>query len=225
MNNLLLSLSVTLILNLTCFGQKSEIESLVNSALPLIVSEDFEYFNLLDSGLNTEFDSFIMNKNEAEALRVKYPDFSYEEFLSLAQNDSAIVDWNDFNIKNARIYSYEDIPAFKSLVRNYHLVPFGTSSKDLKNLNQSKHPHEIVVPVKKHWDQQRIQKECENASSKYIKSMKQEDKTYFWFSKPLISKNGFAIITLNEGGKGATYIFKKINNNWQNIYTFNYWVS
>lgn len=217
------TLSLTLIFNLFCFGQKSEIESVVNSALPMVVSENFQYFNLLDSGLNTEFDSNIMDRKEAESLQSQFPDFNYEEFLSLAQNDSAIVDWNDFDIKNAKVYAYEDIPAFKNVVRNYHLVSSDISKDDIQRLIQNKHAQELIVPVKKTWNQKRIQKECESTYSKLTKSIKPEDKTYFWASKPLISKNGYAMLTVNEGAKGATYLFKKIGNQWKNIYVFNKW--
>lgn len=219
------TLFLTLIFNLTCYGQKSEIESVVNSALPLVVSENFKYFNLLDSGLNTEFDSYIMGKDEAESLKLQFPDFNYEEFLSLAQNDTTIVDWSDFNIKNAKVYDYENLPAFKTVVRNYHLVSSDISKSDIQKLTQNKHAQELIIPIKKSWNEMRIQKECENAYSKIIKSMKPEDKTYFWVSKPLISKNGYAMLTLNEGTKGATYLFKKVGNQWKNVHVFHKWSS
>lgn len=223
MKSTISTLFLTLIFNLFCFGQKSEIESIVNSALPLVVSKNFQYFNLLESGLNTEFDSAIMTRKEAETLKAQFPDFNYEEFLSLAQNDSALVDWNNFDIKNAKVYAYENIPAFKSIIRNYHLVSANLSKDEIKKLIQESHPQEMIVQVKKNWDEKRIQKECENIYSNFSKNLKAEDKTYFWVSKPLISKNGYAMLTVNEGTKGATYIFKKVGNQWKKIHVFHQW--
>lgn len=218
-------LFLTLLSSTFCLSQKSEIESIVNSALPLVISENFQYFNLLDSGLNTEFDSAIMNQKEAETLKAQFPDFNYEEFLALAKNDSSIVDWNDFKIKNAKVYTYENIPAFKSLIRHYYLVSSDISKDDIKRLTQNKHAQELIVPVKNNWDEKRIQKKCNSYYKQFTKSMNLEDKTYFWVSKPLISKNGYAMLTLNEGTKGATYLFKKVNNQWKNIYVFHQWSS
>jgi len=192
MKTTLLSLSLAFLLSFNCFGQKSEIESIVNAAVPLLVSENQTYFNLLDSGLTTEFDSQIMTQNEADKIKSEFPDFSYEEFLSLAKSDSTIVDWNEFEIKGAKIYAYENLPAFKNPTGNYHLVSADVSANEI---------------------------------AKFTQGVKPEDQTYLWISKPLISKSGFAMLTLNEGAKGATYLFKKIKGQWKNIYTFHQWSS
>lgn len=221
----ILTVALFFLFNTYVFSQKTEIESIVNSSLPLVVSGNLQYFNLMDSGLNTEFDSAIMDRNEAEILKSKFPDFNYDEFLALAKNDSSIVDWNNFNIKNAKVYAYEDIPAFKSLIRHYYLVSSDISKDDIKRLTQNKHAQELIVPVKNNWNEKRIQRECNGYYKQFTKSMKLEDKTYFWVSKPLISKNGFAMLTVNEGTKGATYLFKKVNNQWKNIYVFHEWSS
>jgi hypothetical protein len=82
----------------------------------------------------------------------------------------------------------------------------------------------MIVPVKKHWSKKRIDKEIQKTWDKYSNSIKPENKTYFSFSTPLIIDN-YAIVTLNQSVRGASYIYKKTNGIWKQILTFRRWVN
>lgn len=207
------------------FSQNSEIRLLMRNATSVVVPNNFKYFHLVDTSFPIEFDEKSMSKNELQQLRNDFPDFPYEEFLSLAKSDTSFIDWNDFEIKNAKIHQYQDIPKFHNLIRNYQLVPYDISKKELDEINRSKQSDVAIVRVKKEWDEQRIQRECNDVYSQSAKNLKKEDTTYFWFSKPLVSKKGFALVTLNESNKGATYVFKKTDGQWKKIFVFNHWSS
>lgn len=225
MIKLFLSTSLILLFNSIGFSQKSEIKSLINEASSLVVPQNFKYFHLVDSSFPTEFNQNSLSQNEAEELKLKFPDFPSEEFSGLAKSDNSFIDWNDFEIQNAKIHPYQSIPQFQNLIRNYQLVPYDISQKELDNLNSNKQSDVLLVRVKKQWDQQRIDKECQDAYNRNSKRINKEDAAYFWFSKPLISKNGYALVTLNQSTGGATYIFKKVDGLWQKIYIFNRWNS
>ncbi|WP_143736312.1 hypothetical protein [Moheibacter sediminis] len=225
MKKIFFSTAFILLFGLMGFSQNSEIKLLMKNATSVVVPNNFKYFHLVDSSFPIDFDEKSMTSNELQKLRNDFPDFPYEEFLSLAKSDTSLIDWNDFEIKNARIHQYQNIPQFRNLIRNYQLVPYDISKKELDEINRNKQSDVAVVRVKKEWDEQRIQRECHDVYNQNYKNIKKEDSDYFWFSKPLMSKKGFALITLNESNKGATYVFKKIDGQWKNIFVFNHWSS
>lgn len=225
MKKILFSTAFVLLFSSIGFSQNSEIKLLMKNVASVVVPLDFKYFHLVDSSFPTEFDEKSMTVNEVQQLKNDFPDFPYDEFLSLAKSDTSFIDWNDFEIQKAKIHPYQNIPTFNNLVRNYQLVPYNISKNELDEINRNKYSDVVVVRVKKQWDEQRIQKECQDVYNSNLKNIKKEDASYFWFSKPLVSKKGFALVTLNESNKGATYIFKKTDGQWKKIFVFNHWNS
>ena len=225
MKKILFSTAFIVLLGSIGFSQNSEIKSLMKNAAASVVPQNFKYFHLVDSSFPTEFDDKSMSAMESEKLTKDFPDFPYEEFLSLAKSDTSFINWNDFELQNAKIHPYQNIPAFNNLIRNYQLVPYDISKRELDEINKNKQSDVAVVRVKKQWDEKRVQQECQHVYNEKSKSIKKEDASYFWFSKPLVSKKGFAIVTLNESDKGATYVFKKTHGQWKKIFVFNHWNS
>lgn len=225
LKKILFSTALVLLMGSIGFGQNSEIKSIMKNAAASVVPQNFKYFHLVDSSFPTEFDEKSISAIDAEKLKKDFPDFPYEEFLSLAKSDTSFIDWNDFEIQNAKIHSYQNIPAFNNLIRNYQLVPYDISKKELDEINKNKQSDVAVVRVKKQWDEKRVQQERQEVYNEKSKSITKEDAAYFWFSKPLVSKKGFAMVTMNESNKGATYVFKKMDGQWKKIFVFNHWSS
>lgn len=207
------------------FGQNEQVESFINQAYKQIVPLSFDYYNLVDSSFVTEFDKYSLEKDELKDLLQNNPDFPYESFIQKSKN-SVLLSWTDYKLTKAKVYSYKAVPKFSSQIRINRLVPFNTSQKSLDSLNMTRKYNEVIVPVKKSWGVKRRNKEIKRAWTNYSNSVRTEDKDYYRFSTPIFSDNElYAIVTLNQSGRGATYIFKKVDNKWTEIFLFKRWVS
>lgn len=207
------------------FGQNKEVENFINQAYLQIVPANYEYYNLIDSSFATEFDNYSIEKNDLNQLLKDYPDFPMTYFLQKG-NESNILNWNNYHLDKAKVYSQKSIPKFESQSRINKLIPFKTSRQKLDSLEKTKEYYEAIVPIKHSWSDKRRNKEIKKAWTKYSNSIKTEDKIYYGFSTPFFSDNYlYAIVTLNQSGRGATHIFKKVDNKWTEIFVFRRWVS
>lgn len=210
-----LTIFIFLSLSIICYSENNEIEKLINKAAEIVVPKDFKYYNLVDS-------SFVLNVNHLtrynpllEKFIKNNPDFMLSEFLS-SSNSVEKVDWNNFKIEKAHLYSYEDIPKFETHFKIVTIIPTNTSQHILDSLNSIKKYNEVIVPVKKWWSKKRIEKETKNKWDERHKNTLLENQKYFMFSTPVFSsKYEYAIIQLIVGGeRGITYVLKKTDNNW-----------
>lgn len=212
---------LSLFLTTKLYGQKSEIENLINQASKKVVPTNFEYYNLIDSSFISNFGEHSLEPRKLKELLKEHPDFPLEKFIK-TQKDRYILNWADFNLKNAKIYPYATIPKFESQIRIVQLRPFNTPKPLLDSLKKSKKYNEIIVPVKRYWSEKRINKETEKAWEDYSNSVKTENKVFFQFSTPIFVDN-YAIISLNTSGGGSQCIFKKINDKWERIFIVTGW--
>lgn len=219
----LIVILLNLLLFTKLFGQKAKIESLVNQAYKEIVPNNFEYYNLIDTSFVTRFDKYSFEKYELDSLLQKYSDFPIDIFIQ-KEKDNLFLNWATYNLDKAKVYSYENIPKFESQVRFNRLIPFNTSQQTIDSLKKTKKYNEVIIPIKKHWSKKRIDKEIKKVWTNYSNSIKIENKIYFFFSTPIIVDN-YAIITLNQTGRGATHIFKKEGDIWKEIFVFERWIS
>ena len=207
------------------FGQSKEVENLINQVYLQIVPSNYEYYNLVDSSSITRFDKYSLEQDELNQILKDNPDFPINNFLQKS-NGTNFLNWNKYHLDKAKIYSIKSIPKFESQSRINRLVPFKTSNQKLDSLEKTKKYYEVIVPVKNSWGDKRRNKEIKKAWTKYSNSIKAEDKIYYRFSTPIFSDNElYAIVTLNQSGRGATHIFKKVNNRWTEIFMFGRWVS
>lgn len=209
---------ITFLSSNTLFGQKAAFENLINQIYTERVPENFEYYNLVDSSFVTKFDKYSLERDELSFLQKQFSDFPYKDFIEASKNCSTI-NWINYDLKNAKIYSIDSVPKFESQIRLIRVVPKKISPVELDSLNRNKKLYEVILPVKKHWSKSRIDKEVQKTWEKYSNSIKAENKTYFSFSTPLIIDN-YAIITLNQSGSGASYIYKNTNGVWKQILIF-----
>jgi hypothetical protein len=220
MKQLLLAfLHIVLFTNL--FGQKTEIENLVNQAYKEVVPNNYEYYNLVDSSFVTYVDEYCFGPDELYSLLKNYPNFPVDSFIQKSK-DCMILNWKNYSLIKAKISQYASIPKIQSQSKIIRLVPFNTSDQSIDSLKKTNKFIEMVTPVKKHWSKNRLNKEIAKAWAKYYNSIKAEDRIYYRFSTPLIFNN-YAIITMDAPLEGATYIFLKVNNVWKNIFILNRW--
>lgn len=205
------------------FGQNTDFENLINQIYTDIVPKDFEYYNLVDSSFITKFDQYSLEPDELTVIKTKYRDFPYEKFIQKSKIFE-IINWKNYHLKNAKIYSIDSIPKFESQIKSTILVPYKINQEELDSLNKVKKYYEVIVPIKKSWGRKKIDKEIEKTWDERSKNVKAENKIYFRFSTPLII-NDYAIITLNQSGRGASYLYKYIDGFWTQIFIFKRWVS
>jgi hypothetical protein len=120
MQKLLFILITFLFSNIT-FGQNADIENLINQIYKDRVPENFEYYNLVDSSFVTKFDKYSLNQYELSFIQKQFLDFPYEDFIEASKNCST-VNWNNYDLKNAKIYSKDSIPTFECHIRLNRVV-------------------------------------------------------------------------------------------------------
>lgn len=207
-------------------AQNREFETLVNQVYMRIVPGNFSYYNLIDSSETIDHRLRQFERNELESLVQQHPDFPASYFIQQVKLDTTRISWRDYHLRNARVYSYAQIPRFPLGTRITRIMPFRASKAERDIIVGTKEYNEIFVPVKARWSKKRIQRKCKKAWARYDKSVRKENKVYFYFSKPVISPDGkYAIIGLNRSGGGAIHIFKKVEDQWMEIFVTGRWVS
>jgi len=233
-------------LSINSFGQdKKEIEEFINQIATQIVPKEFEYYNLLDTSIviyhfdkiiNTVSDQYKNTKinslsiEEIDKLLESHYNQNlkdYRDFISqknTIENDSLRVNWNDYNLQNAHIYSENNLPnkVLTASLKQSSIVRFSSYKKTEKAKNNLQ-SNELLVPMKHWWlVKPFVNRKClfkigDKKWQEYKQNLKDEDRTFYKISMPVFSENKqFAIISFvsYSGGKGGTYIFKKEENKW-----------
>jgi len=220
-----LSLSIFLCI---CFffsvtsAQHKTIEDFINQAAEEIVPANFAYYNLVDSSFTPKFDQYSFEEGEFKQMLAQYPDFPVDSFLRQVEKTS-LVDWKNFTLTRAKLYPMQAAPTLDAGGRFFKTVSYDTPKETIDSLNNSKPHIAVYVPVRKRWSNKRIEKACNKAYEQYVNSIPQEDRVCFDFSTPLFVGD-YALVSLNKTGRGATYIFKKVNGSWDKIFVFERWV-
>ncbi|MNK59714.1 hypothetical protein D3C87_788320 [compost metagenome] len=206
-----------------CFGQNSETEKLVNAVVNDIIPKDYQYFNLIDS-------SFIYNRDyhleddELEYLTKEYPDFDFNKTIDKNRANKEILNWKNFKILKAKLYNFENLPEYRTYNKHTVLIPFSESKITIDSLIKNKKKYELIFVYKKYWSKKKLKKEIDKAWKKRTDNIIKENSTYYHFSTPYFSDNGYAIISVDNADSGQSYIYKKENNDWKQIHIFNRWV-
>lgn len=198
-----------------CIGQNIEIEKLVNEVSKIVIPKDFRFYNLVDSSFILDINRITSYNSQLEKFIKKHPDFKLSEFLS-ASNNLEKINWHNYKIDGAHLYSYNDIPKFATHLRLTTIISYEISKFELDSLNHTKKYNEIIVPVKRWWSQKRIDREVNKKWDERNDNTILENKKYFIFSTPIFSSNyEYAIIEIITGGEGSvTYVLKKVDNSW-----------
>lgn len=211
-----LALLLLLISNLI-FSQKDDTESLVNSFTKDFVPKDFEYYNLLDESFSINFDVDYLN----EAIE----SYGLEKEISFKKQDFIIskskINWNEFTLKKAKVYSDDKIPKFKSSFYEYILVDKKMSQKKLDSIIDNKKYSQIVVKVNPNWSEERKIKQSHKELKNQESRIKKENRDFYSISSPIFSSDKkFAIISFRDCCHTVGYLYFYSNKNWHQYLEF-----
>lgn len=227
--------------SLNVYGQKSEIEDLINQIANNEVPEDFEYYFLVPKSLEQPkiYDSlqnFQIKESGIPGLDfpLKLNDFPLNLIYSTSEE---MTNWKNYDLKNVRYvsdeYIYQTSPPRSKTVR---FVKYNIDQDEYDSLMQNKKSHTLLVRKKWFWNKNRIW-DNPKFHNELVKAWKideeqnVEEKVYFHFSKPVFSKNKkYARVSVFKNkrckGRGFTAIYEKQDNGiWKKIIEYNRLVS
>lgn len=223
-----------LIITSFSFGQKSDIENLINQISNNEVPEDFKFYYLVQKSLHQPeiYDSISLYQ-KTTLLR---QDLNFPLELTNERNNES-VNWKKYSFKKVKFvlneYNYQTTSPPTS--KKVEFVRYNTDEKELERLNNNKKPHTLIIRKKwlwnkrRIWDNEKFKKELVKAWNLEEKQ-NLEEKIYFQFSKPIFSKNGkYARVSILKNrrcnGNGFTAIYKKNNGIWKKLIEYNRVVS
>jgi len=219
-----------LIITWFSFGQKLEIENLINQIADNEVPENFKFYYLVQKSYSPdEFYDTISPYQKTTLLR---QDLNFPLEIIDENNDEKI-DWNGYNLKKVKIiiseYNYQITSPPTS--KKVEFVNYNIDKKEFDNLFNNKKPHTLIVKKKWYWNKKRIlkSKKFHNELVKAWKldeQQKLEEKIYFQFSKPTFSKDKqYARVSIYKKrrcrGYGFTSIYKNNNGIWKKLIEYN----
>lgn len=198
------------------FSQKFETESLVNNFTKDFIPKEFKYYNLLNKSFRADFDVDYLNE-VIEDSGLKIPFFRKDDFF----NSKTEINWNNYNLEKAHIFSDDKIPKFKSSFYEYILVDKKMSQKKFDSVVINKKYNQIVVKVNPKWSQEKKKKECHIELKKQMDNIKKEDQDFYSISTPIFSVDKkFAIISFRDCCHTVGYLYFYSNNNWEQYLEF-----
>ena len=207
----------------TCsfFAQNNEVKSLLEACIKDVVPSDFEYFNLVDSSFTMELDKYSLNDIDDRKFLNEYQDFELLQFLDDLKSTKKL-NWNSFNLPNAKTYSIDSIPKFSENLRTNVIVINENNSKIVVDFINHR---QLRLVTGKSKTKKEIDEAIVQAWENFDKAIRKENKVYFKFSTPIFSDDKkYALIQINNSGSGKYYIYRKEKSSWVKIYTFGYWV-
>ncbi|MGS2727938.1 hypothetical protein ACU8DI_15135 [Psychroserpens sp. BH13MA-6] len=214
------------------FGQKSDIENLINQVATNEIPENFKYYYLVSKSIEQEKIDDSLQNYQIRELKIVDEDFS-ESFVNI-QPKKETINWNNYTLNKSKIVSYES---------NYHNTLSPPQSKKIKfvkyNIDQNKYdsliknkePYTLILKKKWHWNKTRIWKN-KQLYAEFIENWKIDEKNnpeesiYYHFSKPIFSENQrYAILTFFKQGRckgnGFTGLYRNDNGIWKKVIEFN----
>lgn len=218
----ILSISSTLSL----FGQKQEVENLINQIAAEEVPDNFKYYFLVPKSLEQPQRNDSLQNYELRELKMKDKDFS-EHILYKEQKET--IDWRNYSLNNVHYTSGVDNRPSK--VKKVKFVNYNIDPKKYDSLNNNKEPYTLILKKKWLWNKKRI---WNNKAFRdlFLKTWKEDDinhpeeAVYFHFSNPVFSENKkFAVISVSTQkactGRKFTALYINENGAWQKLNEFN----
>ncbi len=215
-----------LILSINSFGQKTEIESVINQIASQEVPENFKFYYLMQESLQQpkEFDSLQLYQ-KTKLLR---QDLNFPLELIVAKR-SENVDWKDFNLENIKYIGKETHRSSPPTMKQVYFVKYNIKQSELNSLLKNKNPHTLYIRKKWLWNKKRVWNEVVKAWKK-DEEQNIEEKMYFSFSKPTFSSDfKYARVSIfiykRCNGNRYTVIYKNENGIWKKLIEYNQVVS
>ncbi|NMH87699.1 hypothetical protein [Flavivirga algicola] len=226
------------LISLNIYGQKSEIENLINQIAMKEVPENFENYFLVPKSLEQPKVYDSLRNYQIRKLKMSYNDLPLD--LIYKQNKKN-TDWKKYNLKNAKYvrneyihdqYIYLTSPPTD---KNVQFVKYNIDHSEYNRLIKNKKPHTLIVKKKwiwnkkKIWDNKKFYNELIKAW-KVDEEQNLEEKVYFQFSRPVFSKDGkYAKVSIFKNsrckGTGFTALYKNENGIWNKLIEYNKVVS
>ncbi len=198
------------------FSQKIETESLVNCFTKDFLPKDFKYYNLLDKSFRADFDVYYLNES-IENSGLKIPFFGKDDFI----NSKSEINWNDYNLEKAHIFSEDKIHKFKSALYEYILVDKKIGQKKFDSIISNKKYNQIVVKINPYWNEDEKVKERHKELKNQEDKIEKENRDFYSISSPIFSVDKkFAIIYYRDCCHTNGYLYIYSNNNWEEYLHF-----
>lgn len=217
---------------LNLYGQKSDIENLINQVAAAEVPENFKYYFLVSKSLDQKEINDSLQNYQLRELKLADQDYKVNFIYSSSKKES--ISWRDYNLNKAKFVSddadynnYLSPPQTKKI----KFVRYSIDEKDYNFLVENKEPYTLIIKKKWFWSKSKIWRDS-NLNNNLIERWKADDKSnpeetvYFHFSKPIFSENKrYAILSLFKkrrcNGNGFTGFYRNDNGIWKKIMEFN----
>ncbi|MCL9805483.1 hypothetical protein NAT51_08115 [Flavobacterium amniphilum] len=224
MKQLIFIISVFFSLNL--FGQKQEIENLINQIAAEEVPGNFKYYFLVSESLAPPKEHDSLQNYEIRELKMKDKDFS-ESILYKEQKDT--INWRNYDLNNVHYVS--DGHNRPSKVKKVKFVKYNIDPKEYDSLINNKAPYTLILKKKWFWNKRKIWDIKEFRNILYTAWNEDdinhpEETVYFQFSNPVFSEDKkFAVISVAKEkactGNGFTALYINENGIWRKLHEFN----
>ncbi len=229
---------VLFLISLSIYGQKAEVEDLINQIAISEVPENFENYFLVPKSLKQPKACEPLQKYRIRELRMSYKDLPLD---LIYKQDKENTDWKDYNLKNVEYvynehihdeYIYRTSPPASKHVQ---FVNYNIDQKKYHNLIKNKKPHTLIIKKKwlwnkkKIWDNKKFYNELIKAWE-IDEELNLEEKVYFQFSRPVFSKDRkYVRVSVFKNGRckgnGFTALYKNVNGVWNKLIEYNQVVS
>jgi hypothetical protein len=222
--------SIFLLVSINIYGQKSEIEELINQIAKNEVPENFDYYFVVSKSLEQPkiFDS-IQNYH-IEEFRTTDKDVILNLYY---ENNKERTDWKNYDLKNTKfvIDEYKHPTTSPPTSKNVHFVKYNINRRKYDSLLENRKPQTLIVKKKWFWNKKRIWSN-KNFHKELLKAWEidneknPEENIYFEFSKPIFSADKkYAKVSVFKNrrcnGGGFTALYKNVNGIWKNLIAYN----
>lgn len=214
------------------FGQKSEIEELINQIAKYEVPENFEYYFLVPKSIKQKKITDSLQNYQIRELKMVDKGFP-ENFIN-SKPKSETVNWKNYNLNETKLvsekYNYNHILS-PPKTKKIKFVKYNIEQNKYDSLIENKEPYTLILKKKWYWNKNRIWKN-KRLYTEFIESWKMDDKNnpeetiYYHFSKPVFSENKrYAILSFFKqrrcNGNGFTGLYRNDNGIWKKVMEFN----
>jgi hypothetical protein len=225
-------LIILIFLSLNLFGQKSDIENLINQIAKDEVPDKFKYYFLVSKSIEQKKINDSLDNYEFRDLKVSDNNF-LKNFINI-QPKNETIDWINFNLNKVKFVSNENyytLTLSPPKTKKVKFVKNNIDQKKYENLIKNKEPYTLILKKKWLWNKKRIWKN-KKFYNDFLENWKTDDinnpeeMIYYHFSKPIFSENNkYALVTVfiqkSCNGRGFTALYKNVNGIWKNVKEYN----
>lgn len=221
---------ILFLISINNFGQKSEIENLINQIANNEIPENFEYYFIVTKSLEQPKIYDSIQNYQIRGFRRFDKDFPENLIYKLSEDTT---DWKEYDLKNTKyvINEYKYPTTSPPTSKNVRFVKYNIGQKEYDSLTQNRKPHTVIVKKKWLWTKNRIWQN-KKFHNELIKAWKldeeknKEEMVYVQFSKPIFSKDKkYARISIFKNrrcnGNGFTAIYRNDNGTWKKLIEYN----